>query len=178
MGRFGVDDFGQKEEKKETTSKEKVFDEKAYEKAVRKAEELRKLDERNPMEQANKFDEVRRNPPKQGYMRVECHEAIDENGDRWVTSCSVDGPDSVKWIKHEAFFVTDLYNAIAANVAGCPINVGPMLLDQGMKLVDMENKKFKPEKRKDENMFMVVFIIAMIAISCIAAAIGIPYLLG
>lgn len=178
MGRFGDDTVGEEAETKTETKEKEAYDEEAIEKAIRKAEELRKLDEKNPMEQANKFEEVRRNPPKQDYMKVECYEAIDENGDKWIYSASIGGPDDVKWIKHKPFFVTDLYRAINANVAGCPSNVGPMLIDQGRKLEDLERKTFKPEKRRDENMFMVVLIIAMIAISVIAAAVGIPYLLG
>jgi len=152
------DDEEDKTKTKSTSSRD------AVDRALAKADELRKLDEHNPLEQAMKFEEIRKNPPKPGFMKVEAYEAEDDNGNACIVSKS-ETPDGIKWIKHHPFFITDLHTAISANIAACPSNVGPMLLDQGMKLADLEKGTFKPKKRKDENKMMVILMIAMITIS-------------
>jgi len=169
MSRYLSD--GYEEEKETSETKEKSVEEQ-IDKVLKGSTPLRKMDEHNPMEQAIKFQEVRKNPPKKGYMKVECYEALDDDGNKWICSKS-NGPDGIKWIKHKPFFVTDLYQAIMSNVATCPANVGPMLIDQGMKQIDLEKKQFKPQKRRDDNKMMALIMIIMVTVMAGAGAFAI-----
>ena len=161
-----------KEAKIEPDGKETVGNEEniRLEKALKKADELHKLDENNPMERAAKYREIVKNPVKPGFMEVKCTEEKDDEGNVFIVSESKQPDGSTKKIKHSPFFTVDLANAIMANVAACPANVGPMLLDEGMKLVDLKKTAFKPEKRRDDNKMMVVLFICLITISVGAGA--------
>jgi len=147
--------------------------EESVDKAIEHADKLRKLDEHNPLEQAMKFDELRKNPPKKDFMKVECFEREDAKGNKYIESKSTQLDGTEKIIKHHPFFSIDLHDAIMAQVNACPANVGPMLLDQGMKLADLEKHTFKPEKRRDENKMMVILMIVMVTIMVGAGAFAI-----
>ena len=125
-----------------------------------------------------KFDEVRKNPPKPGFMKVEAYEAEDKDGNRCIMSKSEKEDHGIKWIKETPFFVTDLHSAIEANIAACPSNVGPLILAEGIKLSKLKKDVFKSEKRKDENKLMVILMIAMITISVGAGAFFILQFVG
>jgi len=171
MGRYGKDkDKGKGNTKDKDKGKGNTKDiDDIRKRAIAKADELRKLDEHNPLEQAMKFDEVRKNPPKPGYMKVECFEAEDNDGNKCNMSKSVT-PEGIKWIKDKPFFITDLHSAIEANIAACPSNVGPMILAEGIKLAKLKKDVFRTEKRRDENKMMVILMIAMVTISVGAGA--------
>jgi len=122
-------------------------------------DEIRKLDELNPLEQAIKYTAVKRNLPKPGYMKVELHKEKDETGQPLIVSKSKD-----KEIKHGPFYVVDLNVALMANIAACPSNVVPMLIDQAQRLAVDKMKTFKPEKRaKEFNYWWIVFILLIAA---------------
>lgn len=144
-----------------------------HERAIRKADELRQLDEHNPLEQYMKFEQARKNPPKKDFMKVKCFKKKDENGNVYIESRSQQFDGTEKVIHHLPFFVMDLHDAVTSHINACPSNVGPMLLDEGMKVVDIEKKMFKPEKRKDENKMMVILWIVMITIMVGAGAFAI-----
>lgn len=158
--------------KKETSGKENVvnMERERLDRALKKADEMRQLDDNNPMERAAKYREVNKNPPKKGFMEVQCFEEEDDSGNKFIVSESVQKDGKIKRIRHSPFFIVDLQSAIMANVAACPANVGPMLLDEGMKLVDLKKQAFKPEKRRDDNKMMVVLFIALITVSIGAGA--------
>ena len=158
--------YGKKDKKKDDVS---VDAKTIIERAREKADELRKLDEHNPLEQAMKFDEVRKNPPEPGYMKVAAYEAEDDDGKRCIMSKS-DTPKGIKWIKEKPFFITDLHSAIESNIAACPSNVGPLILAEGIKLAKLKKDVFRTEKRRDENKLMVILMILMITISVGAGA--------
>ena len=172
--------YSKKDKKKTVVADKDLVEDKALiERARAKADELRKLDEHNPLEQAMKFDVVRKNPPVPGFMKVECFKAEDNDGNSCIMSKSKipkdimsksDTPDGIKWIKDKPFFITDLHSAIESNIAGCPSNVGPLILAEGIKLAKLKKDVWKTEKRKDENKLMVIMIIAMVTISVGAAA--------
>lgn len=141
--------------------KYKLSDESNHDTAIKKLDETpdtKKWDESNPLERAKKFQEVKANPPKPGYMEVKVFEGTDDNGNPIVISKSKD-----KEIKHDPFFTIDLNTLITADVAACPSNVVPMLIDQAVQLVMNEKKTFKPEKRKEMfNYWWVVMALLMI----------------
>jgi len=109
-------------------------------------DDIKHLDESNPMERAIKFDKVKRDPPSPGYMKVELFEEEDKNGNRIVISKDTEGTE----IKHDPIFTVDLKTSIDADITGCPSNVMPMLIDEAVQLAMNEKKEFKPEKRRDE----------------------------
>jgi len=127
------------------------------------------------MEQAKKFDIVRENPPKPGFMKVDLVEKKDDNDIPYVESVSIDQDGKEKRIREDPFFTIDLYSAVQANIAKCPSNVGPMLLDQQAQLVMNEKKEFKPEKRKSE---IDLLTIGLIAMSLVGVLILVLYLFG
>ena len=125
------------------------------------AMDMRKLDEDNPMEQAKKFDIVKDNPPKPGFMKVDLVKT-DEDPPK-IFSVSKDENGKEKRIQEDVFFTVDLYSAIQANIAKCPSNVVPMLIDQAQQLVMNEKKEFRPEKRTSEfNWWWIVLGLMMI----------------
>lgn len=137
-----------------------------YDRAIKKLDSInniRNLDENNPIEHALKFNEVKKNPPKSGYMEVKCYEGKDENDNPIIISESKQEDGTIKKLYHNPFFTVDLNTAIMANIAQAPMNVVPMLIDQGQQLVMNEKKEYKPEKRKDEfNWWWIVFILLII----------------
>ena len=117
------------------------------------------------MEQAMKFDEVKKNPPAPDYMKVEVAEEEDDDGNTFIVSESRgrDGEGTPKRIRHDPFFTIDLNTAIMADVAKVPSNVVPMFIDKAQQLVANEKKEFKAEKRKGEfNWWWIVFFLLMI----------------
>lgn len=123
--------------------------------------DIRKLDEDNPLEQAKKFDRVKENPPKPGYMKVDVVKT-DEDPPQ-LYSISTDKKGKEKRIRESPFFTIDLYSAVQANIAKCPSNVVPMLIDQAQQLVMNEKKEFKPEKRTSEfNWWWIVLALMML----------------
>jgi hypothetical protein len=139
------------------------------------AMEIRKLDQTNPMEQARKFDMVRQNPPEPGFMKVTLEKKTDEKGLPYVESVSTNDKGIEKRIREDPFFTIDLYSAVQANIAKCPSNVGPMLLDQQAQLIMNEKKEFKPEKRKNDFSLITIMLVGM---SIVGAVIGILYIMG
>jgi len=123
--------------------------------------DVRKLDEDNPMEQAQKFDRVKNNPPEPGYMKVELVKTDEDPPNIFSVSKQQDG--TTKRIKEDPFYTIDLYGAVMANIAKCPSNVVPMLIDQAQQLVMNEKKEFKPEKRTSEfNWWWIVLALMML----------------
>lgn len=124
---------------------------------------LKKLDEKNPMEQAIKYDAVKSNPPRKGFMKVDVFESTDNDGNPIAVSKSKGFDGKEQEVKHYPIMSVDLNTLIAADIAACPSNVMPMLLDEYQLLAVNEKRKFKPEKRKDEfNWWWIVFFLLMI----------------
>lgn len=139
----------------ETKSEEELEDIKKH---MEELDELKQLDEQNPLEQAIKYKAVKQNLPEPGYMKVECFEEKDENGKPIVISKSEN-----KTLIHSPFFVVDLNKAIAADITACPSSVGPMLIDMSQKLVELKKAAFKVEKRKSEfNWWWIVLAVLLI----------------
>lgn len=146
-------------EKKYDLSKEP---EKTTEEKIDEVLNTKNLDENNPLERAKKFVEVKKNPPKPDYMKIEVFEG-DDNGEPIVVSKSTDKDDTEVLIEHDPFFTIDLKTLIDADVAACPSNVVPMLIDQAVQLAMNEKITFKPKKRKDEfNWWWVVMGLLML----------------
>jgi len=132
--------------------KESEYDEKS--KDIDKFIEIKQLDEENPMERARKYDMVKQDPPKEGFMQVDMHvgEVVNDEGDteQFVVSKSTNENDKEIVLVHEPFRVVDLNTTIRADIARCPSHVGPMLIEKYVQVNMAEKEKFKPEKRKDE----------------------------
>ena len=125
------------------------------------AMDMRKLDEDNPLEQAKKFDIVKNNPPKPEFMKVDLVKTHEDPPKIYSISKNEDGKE--KRIQESPFFTIDLYSAIQANIAKCPSNVVPMLIDQAQQLVMNEKKEFRPEKRTSEfNWWWIVLGLMML----------------
>lgn len=117
-----------------------------HKKIAEELDRIRDLDEKNPLEQAMKFNAVKKNPPKKGFMEVQ------------LVSKSKDGEYA-----EDPYYIIDLNTAIMANVAACPSNVIPMLIDQAQRLAVDKMKTFKPEKRGNEfNWWWIVLAIILI----------------
>jgi len=149
--------------------KYKLSEESEHDKATKKLDEITKIpdtkkwDESNPLERAKKFQQVKANPPEPGYMKVEVFKETDSNGNPIVVSKSTDDKRTVKEVKHNPIFTIDLNTLITADVAACPSNVVPMLIDQAVQLAMNEKKTFKPEKRKEMfNWWWIVMALLMI----------------
>lgn len=126
--------------------------------AVKKLDELRKLDENNPMERAIKFDMVKKYPPKPGFMKVDVFDGVDSDGNRIAISQS-----SEKTLFHDPIMSIDLNTSIGADVAACPSNVMPMLIDEYVQIAMEEKKDYKPEKPETQfNWWWIVFFLLMI----------------
>lgn len=132
-------------------------------------DQIRNLDQNNPMEHAIKYDMVKHHMPKPDYMKVEVHEEQDDKtGEIYPVSESEHKDEKgnivIKKIRHFPFFVIDLNTAIAANVAQVPMNVVPNLIDMAQDIVWEEKKAYKPEKRKEEfNYWWIIFILLIIS---------------
>lgn len=118
----------------------------------------RDLDVNNPMERALKLDKVKKNPVKPGYMKIEVYEGEDENGNRVAVSKS---ESNNKVLIHDPIRTVDLNTSIQADVAACPSNVMPMLIDEYVQMAVSEDKTFKPEKKRRDgfNWWWVVFFL-------------------
>ena len=133
-----------------------------HEEIARRLDNLRKLDEDNPMERAIKFDAVKHNPPKPGYMKVDVFEGEDENGERVAISRSKNEEGEYVYIEHDPIATVDLNTTIRSDVAACPSHVMPQLIDEHVQIALDEKKEHKPEKRKDEfNWWWIVFFLLM-----------------
>ena len=117
-------------------------------------DKIKDLDEKNPLEQAMKFNAIKQNPPEPGYMEVRMFKDKDEKDRPVFVSESDhiddDGKKVLKQLRHDPSFVIDLNSALMANVAACPSNVIPMLIDEAQRLAVDKMKTFKPEKRRSE----------------------------
>lgn len=123
--------------------------------------DFRKLDENNPFEQAQKFDAIKENPPEPGFMKVDIVQTDTDPPE--LFSISKDETGKEKRIKEDIIYTVDLYSAIQANIAKCPSNVVPMLIDQAQQLVMNEKKEYKPEKRTNEfNWWWVIIALMML----------------
>ena len=124
---------------------------------------VKRLDEQNPMEQAIKFDLVKQHPPEAGTMKVHMYEKQRDGELPTVVSEAVDKtvPVHEPLIEQDVFFTIDLNTLIQADVAACPSNVMPMLIDEYVGMALAEKKAYEPEKRKrDEfNWWWIIFIL-------------------
>lgn len=134
---------------------------------IDKLDRVKELDEQNPLERATKYRAVKQNPPQQGYMEVKCYEDKNEKNEPVVVSESIhEGENGKKMVKrkyHNPFFTVDLNKLIMADIAACPSNVGPMIIDMAQKLVEIKKRAFSAEKRtKEWNWWWIVLIILLI----------------
>lgn len=151
--------YSSQNETEEENKYSKLVDEKIQE--WKPIDKIRKLDENNPVERSIKFDNVKKHPAKKGYMKVDLVKDKDDN--IWSVSHGPKGDGPEKRFKEDLFFTVDLNTAILADIAACPSNVVPMLIDQAMQLVMNEKKEFKPEKRSNEfNWWWIVFGLCML----------------
>ena len=159
---------------KDDLSFDESFDdveEDSHSKAVRVLDKLRKmneLDEHNPLERAEKFDVVKKHPVKPGYMKVGCYKVTDEDGDTKVVSVSRRDDGTYKKIVHDPFMVIDPNMLYASNVAQCPMNVVPMLIDQAEQQEALRKDTFirRKEKRGEFNWWWLV-LVGLIIVSVI-----------
>jgi len=130
---------------------------------------LRRLDENNPHEQARKFRMLKQNPPNPDFMKVDLHRGKDGNGNDKLYSrhVTLDDGRSV-WIEHDPFFVFSPYVGFMANIAKAPMNAMDVLFDETELVAIEEKNAFKPEKRKDENKWGWI----MFVVICILGAVG------
>ena len=122
--------------------------------------DIKKLDENNPSENAMRFNIIKKNPPKPGYMEVEYFKAKDENGQEVCVTESRDKTGKLKRILTDPIMAIDLNILISHNIAACPNNVIPMLIDKSVQTALEEKEVFKAEKRrKDFNWWWIVFLL-------------------
>lgn len=142
------------------------FDEKtpskdAYERAKKKLDEIsevKKLDENNPLERAEKFRKVKQNPPNPDYMKVDFFEVTADDG-----APTVETRGGGKTFVHDPFFSIDLNTLIESDVAAVPSNVVPMLIDQNVQLALDERNLFRREdKQSDQFRYWWILIIILI----------------
>lgn len=144
--------------KYDATEEEAKNDIEDIKKHMEELNEIKQLDEQNPLEQAIKYKAIKQNPPEPDYMKVECFEEKDDKGNPIVISKSINGEKT-----HSPFFVVDLNKALMADITACPSSVGPMLIDMAQKLVELKKKAFKAEKRKNEyNWWWLVLALLLI----------------
>jgi len=125
---------------------------------------MKKLDENNPLERSEKFNMVRKHPVKPGYMEVKGYEVKNKDGDSVVVTVSKRENGSFKIVEHDPFMVVDPYMLFAGNIAQCPMNVVPMLIDQAEQQVELRKDTFikKKEKRGEFNWWWIVFLILIL----------------
>jgi len=128
--------------------------------------DLKKLDEDNPMERAIKFDYLKKNPPKPGYMKVSMHEASDKEGNRFIVSESKQ-KEGILRLVHDPYRIVDLNTSIMADVTRCPSHVMPQLIDEYVQINMQEKGEFKPEKVKEEFRWWWLIILLMLLPSVI-----------
>ena len=151
MGKFS---FQKPQDKKEDISTEDRVDELL---------ELKKLDKDNPLERAKKFNAIKAHPVKSRYHEIEAYAEEDENGKTFIKTKSKGKDGTDKEVKIDPMFTIDLNMLIAADITGCPSNVMPMVVDQAVQLAIREEKKFRPEKRREEfNWWWIIFFLLMI----------------
>lgn len=150
--------------KKYDMTSDKDEEDSVHSRAIKKIDELRQLDESNPLERAVKFNMVRKHPPKPDFMKIDVSEGEDENGNRIAVSESKGFKGKVKRIIHPPFMSINLNTLIAADVAACPSNIMPMLIHKYVQVDRDERKIMKPkDKRRDEfNWWWIVFFLLMI----------------
>lgn len=135
-------------------------------KRVDKLLRMKELDENNPLERAEKFNMIKQHPVKPGYMEIRCYEVgKDDNGDPIVWSVSKQEDGTIKKVEHGPFMVVDPHMLYASNIAQCPMNVVPMLIDQAEQQVELRKDTFirKKEKRGEFDWWWIVFILLIIA---------------
>lgn len=141
LGGDSSDDIHKKIEKEVDAIEKKTID------------DIKQLDELNPMEQAQKFEEVKKNPPLKDYMKVDTYSGMKtKTGEPVVVSISHGpaGTEEEKIILHDPIMSVDLNTSVKADIAACPSNVVPMIIDERLQLAADEKKEYKPEKRKPE----------------------------
>jgi len=134
---------------------------------------MRELDESNPLERAEKFNMVKRHPVKPGWLEVRCYEIEDNDGNPRVLSVSKQDDGTFKHIELEPFMIVDPYMLYASNIAQCPMNVVPMLIDQAEQQVELRKDTFikKKEKRGEFSWWWLV-VIGLILIGVLPMAYG------
>ena len=121
-------------------------------------DEIKKLDENNPLERAEKFKKVKQNPPQPGYMKVDFYETTNENGEPTIMT-----KGGGKTFTHDPFFSIDLNTLIEADVAAVPSNVVPMLIDQNVQLALDERSLFRREdKQKDQFKYWWILLLILL----------------
>jgi len=128
--------------------------------------EIKQLDELNPLERAEKFEEIKKNPPQPGYMDVKVYGGTNKNtGEPVVVSISKGpkGDGDEKVILHNPIMPVDLNTSVKADIAACPSSVIPMVIDERLQLQADEKKEYKPRKRKPEfNWGWVLILMLMV----------------
>ena len=135
-----------------------------HNRAVKNLDKIRRLDENNPMERAIKFDKVKKNPPAPGFMKVDCYEGETKDNETCIVSESRDKNGGLlKRLFHPSIFSIDLNTLITADVAACPSNIMPMLIDKHVHVALVEKKARQPDKvEKHFNWWWIVFFLLMI----------------
>ena len=143
-----------------TDEDEKKDIEESIETKIDRIIDIKKLDEDNPMERAIKFDYVKKNPPKPGYMDVKMYNAVSEDGNSFIVSESGQKSKTLRML-HDPFRIVDLNTSIMADVTRCPSHVMPQLIDEFVQINMAEKKEFKPEPAKEEFKWWWVIILLM-----------------
>lgn len=153
---------------KKKEDKEDVIDD--IRKHLDKSREIRQLNDANPHEQALKFEEVRKNPPKPDFMKVDLiHKTVDGLGKIFSRSKDIETKQIVEF-EEDPFFTFAPYIGFMANIAKAPLNVMDVLLDETEMVAIEEKKAFKPEKRKDDKQWGWIFVLVCIVGSVVAGA--------
>lgn len=126
---------------------------------------IKQLDEENPLERAIEYDMVKRNMPKKDYMKVTKKQVQvrDEEGNKKdfiVTESTQKDGKKLRFIE-DMIRVVDLNTSILADIARCPSHVGPLLIDNYVKVNLEEKQEFKPEKRREIPIWLYLVLLLL-----------------
>jgi len=155
---------------KKTTNVADNKSSKDIEEFIDRLNQVKELDEQNPLEQAIKYRAVKQNPPKPGYMEIGLYKDTDKDGQDIVVSQSEILDDNGKPIgefkryKHDPFYTVDLNKLIQADITACPSSVGPMLIDMATKKESLKKKAFttEPKRGTEFNYWWIAFVLLLV----------------
>lgn len=126
---------------------------------------IKQLDDENPLEQAIKYDMVKRNMPKKDYMKVTKKQVQvrDNEGNKrdFIVTESKQKNGKILRIIQDVIRVVDLNTSILADIARCPSHVGPLLIDNYVKVNLEEKEEFKPEKRREIPIWLYIVLLLL-----------------
>lgn len=128
----------------------------------------KKLDAESVEDRVAKIQEIKANPPEEGFMELTLHKAKKKDDDEEFLVAKDE--DKQVWKDEDDNIVIlepiqqiDLKKLSDAQFADTESHVVPMLIDMAVKVADDIKRAFKPEIRKEPfNWWWVIFFILMI----------------